>query len=104
MGIEADAALGADAAPLAGEECAAEQVGPDCQAVVAPLVALGADAGQCGLIGEQRELERLGHRADFRRVGMIHREMYHMRPIRSVAMGCPAGKNECCCAVWAAAT
>ena len=36
--IETDAALGADAAPLAGEERAAEQVGPDCQAVVAPLV------------------------------------------------------------------
>ena len=43
VGVEADAALGADTAPLAGEECAAEQVGPDCQAVVAPLVALRAD-------------------------------------------------------------
>jgi hypothetical protein len=47
--IEADATLGADAAPLAGEERAAEQIGPDCQAVVAPLVALGADTSQCGV-------------------------------------------------------
>ena len=104
VGIEADPALGADAAPLAGQERAAEQVGPDCQAVVAPLVALGTDAGQGSLIGEQQQLERLGHRADFRRVGMIRREVYQMRPIRSGAMGCPAGKNECCCVVWAAAT
>jgi hypothetical protein len=60
VGVEADAALGAaDAAPLAGQERAAEQVGPDCQAVVAPLVALGADTSQCGLIGEQQQLERI---------------------------------------------
>jgi hypothetical protein len=67
VGVEADAALGADTAPLAGEEGAAEQVGPDCQTVVAPLVALGTDADQGGLIGEQQQLERLGHRVDFRR-------------------------------------
>ena len=46
VGIEADAALGADAAPLAGEQRAAEQVGPDRQAVEAPFVALGPDAGE----------------------------------------------------------
>jgi hypothetical protein len=40
----------------------AEQVGSDCQAVVASLVAIGADADQRGLIGEERQLERLGHR------------------------------------------
>ena len=72
---------------------------PDCQTVVAPLVALGTDAGQGSLIGEQQQLERLGHRADFRRVGMIHRKVYHMGPIRSGAMGRPARKNEGCCAV-----
>ena len=60
--IEADAALGADAAPLVGEERAAEQVGRDRHGVVAPLVALRADARQGGLIGEERQLERLGHR------------------------------------------
>ena len=64
--IEADAALGADAAPLAGQQRAAEQVGPDRHAVEAPLVPLRPDAGQRGLVGEQRELERLGHRCGFR--------------------------------------
>jgi hypothetical protein len=87
VGIEADAALGANAAPLAGEERAAEQVGPDCQAVVAPLIALGADTSQRGLIGEQQQLERLGHRTNFRRVGMIQREVYQIRSIRRYVMG-----------------
>jgi hypothetical protein len=63
VGIEADVALGADAAPLASEERAAEQVGPDCQAVVAPFVAFGTDASEGGLVGKQRELDRRGHRA-----------------------------------------
>ena len=62
VGIEADAALVPMRPPLAGEECAAEQVGPDGHAVVAPLVALGPDAGQCGLVREQGKLKRLGHR------------------------------------------
>ena len=52
--IETDAALSANAAPLACQERAAEQVWPDCQAVVVSLVALAADADQRGLIGEQR--------------------------------------------------
>ena len=59
--IEADAALCADATPVAGEERAAEQVGPDGHTVVAPLVEFRPDAGQCGLIGEQGKLKRLGH-------------------------------------------
>ena len=45
VGVEAYAALGADAAPVAGEEGATEQVGPDGQAIEAPLVPLGPDAG-----------------------------------------------------------
>jgi hypothetical protein len=54
VGIEADVALGADAAPLAGEERAAEQVGPDCQAVVAPFVAFGTDASRAAWSGNSR--------------------------------------------------
>ena len=79
VGIEADAALCADAAPVAGEEGAAEQVGPDGDAVVAPLVALGPDAGQCGLVGEQGKLKWLAIGV---RVGRIHREVYQPRAIR----------------------
>jgi hypothetical protein len=37
MGIEA-AALGADAAPLAGEQGSAKQIGPDLYPVEAPFV------------------------------------------------------------------
>ena len=69
VGVEAAAALGTDAAPVAGEEGAAEQVGLDLQAVVAPLVLLGADADQGGLVGEERQLDRLGHGGALRRVG-----------------------------------
>jgi len=68
--VEADAALGADAAPLVGEQRAAEQVGPDRQAVEAPFVAVRPDADQRGLVGEQRELDRLGHRCGFRPGGI----------------------------------
>lgn len=68
VGVEAATALGTDAAPVAREEGASEQVGPDFEAVVAPFVALGTDADQGGLIGEERQLDRLGHRA-LRRVG-----------------------------------
>ena len=52
MGIEADAALGADAAPLAGQQRAAEQVGPDRHAVEAPFVLLRPDAGEDPLSGK----------------------------------------------------
>ena len=58
VGIEADAALGADAAPLAGQQRAAEQVGPDRHAVEPPFVAVGPDAGQGHRLGEERELDR----------------------------------------------
>jgi hypothetical protein len=47
---------------------------------------------QCGLIREQQQLERLGHRADFRCVGMIHRKVCHVAPIRSGLIGRRAGK------------
>ena len=85
--VEADAALGADAAPVAGEQGAAEQVGPDGEAVEAPLVALGPDAGERRLVGEQRELERLGHRARFAAGG-------HDSP-GTVSKAARAGQAEC---------
>jgi hypothetical protein len=77
--IKPDATLRADATPLTGEEGAAEQVGSDGDAVVAPLVALGPDAGQCGLVGEQGKLKWLAIGV---RVGRIHREVYQPRAIR----------------------
>ena len=52
--FEASAAFSADAAPVADQQGAAEQVGPDVQPVVAELVALGADADQRGAVREQR--------------------------------------------------
>ena len=57
VGIEAVAALGADAAPLAQQQSAAEQVGPDLHAVVAELVTLGANADQGGGFREERQLD-----------------------------------------------
>jgi hypothetical protein len=45
VGIEADAAGGADPAPLASEERAAEQVGPDRHVIEAPFVPFGAGSG-----------------------------------------------------------
>ena len=62
MRIEPAAAFGADAAPLAEQQGAAEQVGPDLHAVEAPFVALGADADQRGGFREQRQLDRGGAR------------------------------------------
>ena len=56
IGVEAAAAMGADAAPVADEEGAAEQVGPDVEAVEVPFVAFGADADQGRVFGEQRQL------------------------------------------------
>ena len=58
MGIEPAAAFGADAAPLADQQSAAEQVGPDLQAVEAPFVEFRPDADQRGGLGEQRQLDR----------------------------------------------
>ena len=60
IGVEAAAALGSDAAPLADEEGAAEEVGPDFHAVVAPFAVFGPDADERGGFGEQRELDGLG--------------------------------------------
>ena len=61
MGIETEAALGSDAAPVAGEEGAAEEVGPDGETVEAPFVAFGTDAGEMGVVGEEGELDGFGH-------------------------------------------
>ena len=69
VGVEAEAAFCADAAPLAGEEGVAEEVWPDGEAVEAPFVALGADAGEAGLVGEEGELDRFGHGRGFRWFG-----------------------------------
>ena len=71
MRIEPAAAFGADAAPLAEQQGAAEQVGPDLHAVEAPLVALragcalseaaSANSGSCTGTGRAgRGLARLG--------------------------------------------
>ena len=58
MRIQPAPSLGADAAPLAEQECAAEQVWPDLHAIEAPFIAFGADAAQRGSVGEQRQLDR----------------------------------------------
>jgi len=50
-------ARGADAAPSADEEGAAEQVGPDLEAVEAFFIAIGADADEGGGFREERELD-----------------------------------------------
>ena len=63
--------------------------GPNRQAVVH---AYAISNPQHLVIGEQQQLERFGHWAEFRRVGMIHREVYHIGPIRSGTMGRRAGK------------
>jgi hypothetical protein len=59
MGIEPAAAFGADAAPLAHEKGAAEEVRPDLHAVEAPLVTVGSDADEGGFFREERELDGL---------------------------------------------
>ena len=70
MRIQPAAAFGADAAPLAEQQGAAEQVGPDLHPVEAPLVALGVDADQRGGLREQRQLNRDGRReSGFRAFG-----------------------------------
>ena len=52
------AAFGTEAAPLAGKQGAAEQVGPDLEPVEAEFVALSADADQRGRFCEERQLDR----------------------------------------------
>jgi hypothetical protein len=58
MWIEPARAFGADAAPLADQEGAAEQIGPDLHPVVAPFVQRRADADERGRFGKQRQLGR----------------------------------------------
>jgi len=55
--VEPDPARRADPAPVAGEEGAAEEIGPDGQAVVPPFVLLGANADERRRLREQRELD-----------------------------------------------
>src|SRR5690242_15913532 len=57
MRIKPPPALGADAAPLADQQRAAKQVGPDLHPIKAPFVAFRADAGQGRSIREQRQLQ-----------------------------------------------
>jgi hypothetical protein len=52
--VEPAATFGADAAPLAQQQGAAEQVGPDFHAVIAPHVELGPNAGERRRLWEQR--------------------------------------------------
>ena len=59
--IKPHATLGADAAPVAGEERAAEQVRPDFEPVVAPFIALWLDAREGRSVGEEGKLNRFGH-------------------------------------------
>jgi len=70
MRIQPSPAFGADAAPLAEQQGAAEQVGLDLHPVEPPLVALGADADQRGGFREKRQLNRDGRReSGFRAFG-----------------------------------
>jgi hypothetical protein len=83
MGIEAAATLGTDASPLAQQQGVAEQVGSDLHAVVAELVALGANSNERGSFRKERQLDGVGRsRSGLRRLGMTSREMYQKRPIR----------------------
>ena len=67
MRIQPSPAFGADAAPLAKQQGAAEQVGPDLHPVEAPFVMLRTDADQRGGLREQRQLNRDGrHESGFR--------------------------------------
>jgi hypothetical protein len=56
MRIEPPPSCGADPAPLPDEHGAAEQVGPDLHAIVAPLILLGFDPNEGGCIRDERQL------------------------------------------------
>jgi hypothetical protein len=58
MWIEPAMACGADAAPLADQEGAAEQIGPDFHPGIAPFVQRRADADERGRFGKQHQLGR----------------------------------------------
>jgi len=63
------AAPGADPAPVADEECPAEQVRPDFQATEACFTTVRPDADEGGPVGKHRELQWLGHLGAFRACG-----------------------------------
>ena len=75
--IEVHAIRRSDPTPVPGEQGAAEQIGPDNEAIEAPLIAIGLDASEGSLVGEQRQLNRLGQSACSSRLGVISREVYH---------------------------
>jgi hypothetical protein len=82
--IEPAATFGAEAAPLAGEQGATEQVGPDLEAIEAPFITVGPDSNQGGRFREERQLIGDGRAgAVLRRLGMNSREMCHFRRIRT---------------------
>ena len=75
MRIQPSPSLGADAAPLAEQECAAEQVWPSLYAIEAPSIAFGADAAQRGSVGDSGSWIGDGQAARLRmRPGMMSRE------------------------------
>ena len=82
--VEPAAAFGADAAPLADQQRAAEQVGPDLHPVVAPLVAVPGGSARARPSPRTAAAGSVpaGQRASLRRLGMESREVYHKRPIR----------------------
>ena len=69
--IEPDATWGADASPVPCQQRAAEQVGPDGEAVEAPLVALGTDASQRRGVLERAGVESGRPSRAFGDVGVI---------------------------------
>ena len=88
VGVEAEVAFGSDAAPVAGEEGAAEEVGPDGEVVEAPFIALGSDADEAGVVGEEGELVGRGHGEGLSGgLGFIRREVYQR--------GCYGGNGNC---------
>ena len=52
--------LGANTAPLAHQQSAAEQIRPDRHAVVVPRIPFITDPDERGGLGEQRQLDRRG--------------------------------------------
>jgi hypothetical protein len=87
LGSRVASALRADAAPVADEEGAAEQVGPDFDAVVAKLVALGADAHKRGGFRERGSWMGIGRAGGLeRRLGMVSREVQRR--------GCPGDSGN----------
>ena len=61
--------------PVPGEQGAAEQVRPDGEVVVAPLVAVRPDTGEGGLVGKQRQVAAARPSAAFGHLGVNCREV-----------------------------